>query len=281
MDPHAWWRSLAVLAVCVAFASSGFAQKKPEPETKSGKLSSVQPKGKTAAVKVETDDGETLEFQVTAKVPLAVKASGEKEILRVGAWVSCENIVLNETNKLFFAKDFLVHIGPPPQARVQRNMKNGYDVAGQIAMIAEDSITLRPNTKIMFDEGECNVSVQSNDIGLLEDGAPVEVEGIKRGEKFLPQRMSVTLDKTLTADDVYPTRGKPKKPVAKPGKTTAAAEKNEPTKATDPFGKKPPEEKGSPPAKATDPFGKTPPPAGKSDPVPTTADPFKDKPKEK
>ena len=275
MDPHAWCRCLAVLAVCAAFASEALAQKKVETETKSGKLTSVEKKGKAAAVKVETDDGETLDVQVTPRIQLAIQAPGEKEILRMGSWVSFENLV--QSNNLFFSKDFRVHLGPPPQAKVQKNMKNGWDIAGQVGGVAEDSITLRSGAKIMFDEGMCNVTVVSNDIALLEEGAPAQVEGTKRGDKFLPQRMMVTLDKTLTAEDVYgAAKGKAKKTAAKTTKPTG--DKEEAPKATDPFGTKP-KQTGEAAPKATDPFAKKPPQTGDAAPKPT--DPFKDKPKEK
>ena len=273
MDPHAWCRCLAVLAVC-AFAAEALAQKKVETEKKSGKLTSVEKKGKAAAVKLETDDGETLEVQVTPRMQFAIEAPGEKDILRPATWVSCTNIV--QVNNLFFAKDFLVHIGPAPRAGAQKNMNNSWDVAGQIGAVADDSITLRTGAKIMFDEGECNVKVMTNDVSLLEEGAAAEVEGTRRGEKFLPLRMLVTLDTTLTAEDVHgAVKGKAKKTTAKSTKT---GEKGDPTKAADPFAKKP-EQTGTAAPKPVDPFAKKPQQTGEAAPKPT--DPFKDKPKEK
>jgi hypothetical protein len=274
MDPHAWCRCLAVLAVCAAFATEALAQKKVEAETKSGKLTSVEKKGKAAAVKVETDDGEMLEVQVTPRMQFAIEAPGEKDILRQGTWVSCTNIV--QVNNLFFAKDFLVHIGSTPRAGAQKNMNNSWDVAGQIGAVAEDSITLRTGAKIMFDEGQCNVKVMTNDVGLLEEGAAAQVEGTKRGEKFLTQRMLVKLETTLTAEDVYgAAKGKAKKTAAKTTKTTADGEA---PKASDPFATKP-KQTGDAAPKANDPFAAKPKQTGEAAPKPT--DPFKDKPKEK
>jgi hypothetical protein len=279
MDPHAWCRCLAVLAVC-AVASVALAQKKVEIETKSGKLTSVEKKGKAAAVKVETDDGETLDVQVTPRMQFAIQAPGEKEILRVGTWVSVSGVA--QVNNLFFSENYLVHIGAVPQAKMQKNMNNSWDVAGPIGAVADDSITLRSGAKIMFDEGKCNVTVQTNDIALLEEGAPAQIEGTKRGEKFLTQRMMVTLDKTLTAEDVYgPAKGKAKKTTARTTKTTddkAAGDKADAPKATDPFSKKP-QQTGDAAPKPTDPFAKKPQQTGDAAPKPT--DPFKDKPKEK
>lgn len=219
------------------------------PEKITGKVASVEKKGRAAKLTVEKDDGEKLELNVTPKTALSVVGKGDADCLRANQMVSAEATL---SNGKLFGSAFTVFVGSQPQPKFQQdpNSPMSYEVCGQVTDADKESVTLDFGgdvgvKKVLFEAAGIVVTVNSADAGLATEGAPVEMEGNIRAGKFLPTKITVTLDKGLTADEVYSTtktKAVTKKTAAKPARTKVAkstedAPADEPAgEAADPFG---------------------------------------------
>lgn len=269
--------------------------KKPEPETFTGKVSSIQMKGRIATIKVDTESGDTLTVIVTPKVAFTVTARAEADLLKkLGkepVMISAERTVWNEATKVYVAATLTVYHKVKVQQR-RTEMNGGVDFCAPLISATDKEVVLGGGINKVVPEGATfALNVVSNDASLVTEGAQAELEGIKKGEKFLASRLAITLDKELTAEEVSMKKGPKAKPTAKSADKTddkpaekgtdKPAEKGDgkPLAASDPFKdvknvQDDKSKKGG--LTATDPFkggvkgDKTP-----KGPLPTT-DPFKD-----
>lgn len=263
-DGYSWNQRLAGAVVLAILLTVGFSpsivsaqgakSKKaaPEAEKKTGKIASVEKKGKAATLTIELEDGGKLEVLVTAKLPFSVSGPGDAGYLQPKVFISSDSVIMS--NNELFGRQFTVHLGnnPPPQAKKDATA-DVYHVCGQIVSADNESMTVNFGTagtkKVSFEQGaNLTVAVQSTDPDLAAEGAAVEVEGTTRGAKFLPSKVSVTLEKMPAAEEVFAGDKKGAK-----AKATATAKPSATPKKSGKTSKDEPS--GDPIGKASDPFG--------------------------
>jgi hypothetical protein len=124
-----------------------------------------------------------------------------------------------------------------------------WHICGQVVAVDATSVTLNYGgsiKKINFEQGdELDVTVHTQDAHLVVEGSAVELEGNTRAGRFLTNRVAVTLDKPLTADDLAgpadrkeaKTKSAPGAKSRKPGKEHSDEPDKAPrAKENDPFG---------------------------------------------
>ena len=206
-----------VLALIAINPQSVAAQKGAQLTKVTGKLISVTKKGRNAVLTIETADKETKEFQITARVNLAVTAKGDVGFLTKGQFVSAMPV---ETNNKLFGKKFIVHVGPgrkrgvlakaPKQVGVSRA---AWNVAGQITGRGKDKdypdyeiIALRvgkQTVQVFLDKGY-SVTVLLADVSRAVPGSNVTIEG-RPGtrNRFTVSSVKVVLAKPLKAEEFF------------------------------------------------------------------------------
>jgi hypothetical protein len=258
-------RSIARLAAALGMAAylllptnlsaqGAKAKKGNEAEKITGKVTEVERKGKAATLTIEKEGGGTLEVPVTPRLALSVTGRGDASCLSTRTWVSSEKLAL--ANNELFGSRFTIHIGkaPAPQCGPDPAATDVFMISGQIVGIAPDGMTVNcgeaGNRRVMFEQGvPLDITINSTDADLIGEGARIEMEGMTRGGKFVPAKVTVNLDKSLTGEDLHP--GSDKKAAAKAKQ--AATAKGAPKKAAK--GTKADEGAGEPIDAGSDPFG--------------------------
>jgi hypothetical protein len=258
--------AVAVAAGCLLLPALVSAQSKKKTgadhEKKTGKLASVEKKGKATVLTVEESDGEKLEVLVTSRVKFVVNGTGDADFFKhPKAFVSSDSVFT--ANRQYFGRKFTIHIGHNSQAKFEPDENNAevFHIAGPIVDCDESSFTIDVEgqpCKVNFEQGaDLTVAIVSSEPEHAVVGSPVEVEGMTRAGKFVPSAVVVNLDRPLTAEEAFGVEGE-----KKPGKTKTAAGKT--TKKTAKTDKADKGDKGS---KDDD--------AGKGDDAPATTDPIK------
>jgi hypothetical protein len=265
-----------------ALGQGAKSRKGSEHETLSGTVTHVEKKGKTVTLSIETEDGRTIPVLVSPRLKLSITGPGDLSLIQPRGIVSSEKIV--KSNNELFGHEFIRYVGvgnaPFPGLKQKQGAADWYQICGVVASIDDKSVTLNLGPaggmkKVSFEEGmELEVTVNANDPDLVAVGSKVELEGITRGTRFTPSKLTVTLEKPLTADDLQAAgndkkSSKAKASSARGGKKAGKSKTGEPADASadtpaDPFGvlekkegkegdeagsksdeKSPPEEKGS------------------------------------
>jgi hypothetical protein len=236
-----------------AVAQGGKSKKGNEAEKVNGTVTEIEKKGKATTLSIDKEGGGNLEVLVTPRLKFSVTGNGDTGLIQPKSVLSSEKIV--KTNNELFGHQFTLHVGNPPPFSVKREPGGGdwYHVCGQVVAMDDKSVTLNfgasgGTQKLTFEEGtEPEVTVISNDPDLVVEGSKVELEGMTRGSKFIPSKVTVTLEKPLTIDDLQAASNDKKASktkgaaTAKGGKKPAKAKTDEPegipTEDTaDPFG---------------------------------------------
>ena len=254
---HSRFLQQIAFVTVMALALPALAQK-PEPETHTGKVSSIQMKGRIATIKIETDAGDTFSVIVTPKVAFTVTAKAEADLLKkLGkepVMISAERTVWNEATKVYVAGTLTVyHKIKVKNGRTEMN--GGVDFCAPLVTGTDKEVILGGGINKVVPEGATfALNVVSNDATLVTEGAQAELEGIKKGEKFLASRLAITLDKELTAEDVSMKKGSKAKTTSKPAEK---ADDKPADKATDKPADKATDKTDGKPLAATDPFKDT------------------------
>lgn len=228
----------ALFALFVVVPHSAHAQKGAEPTTVKGKLVSIEKKGRTAKLTVETSDKETKEFQITARASLLITATGDDGFLAKGQFISAQPV---ESNNKLFGKKFTVHVGPGRKTGVFAKppktpglSKAVWNVAGQIMERANDKefpdyevIAVRAGRKtvpVFLDKGY-SVTVLLADVDLAEPGSTVTIEG-KPGtrDRFTVTAATIELAKPLNSEEFLKDDKKPRRSRSTKSKAPAKAE---------------------------------------------------------
>jgi len=274
--PDSWLTRAGLLfglILCIGAASSSAAQaqnqnpkkKKAEVETESGKIVSIdrEKKGRTVLKIKKSSSEDELEVAITNKIPVSIKAKGDRDFLQAGAVLSGKvtlnnpvdvekqnlnnafnafnaltifNAIANETknNEKLVGKDFTVYLGPDsPKTEVvpkqdDFNM-NQYEVCGTIEGVDADGGILvdfgeNGSHKVFLEPGITSVHVDLSDPQLLKEGLDVEVEGhTVKGKGFVPTKVNATLEEALTAEEYLATQMK--KPTSGKAKAKARPKK--------------------------------------------------------
>lgn len=245
--------SLALVVLC---ASSAFSQgprgkKGPEPERVFGSVTEVEKKGKAATLLIDRDDGGKLEVLITPRIKFNVTGKGDGALIQPKSVLSSEQVIRPNTE--LFGYQFTLHLGHAPVYALKKDPGGGdwYHLCGQVTAIADKSLTINCGAagthKLNFEEGkELDLTVSASDPDLVAAGSKVELEGLNRAGKFIPSKVTVTLEKPLTADDLHAAGGDRK---AARGKAAAAraSKKSGKGKTDDPA--------GDPADAPSDPFG--------------------------
>lgn len=235
------------LLMCSIAGAQGTKSKRGS-EHVTGKVTSVEKKGRAAKLIIQREEGdEPLEILVTTKTPFTIVAPGDAEFLRPGQIISSE---LAFSNNQFFAHDITVYHGHqqlPPLFRRDPQNPQVVLIRGVITAAEDEALLVNAGgpKKITIEAGAV-ITVHSNDTDLVPEGAAVELEGTQRGTRFLPTKITVTLDKPLVADEVFDeSRGRKgkadddddKSSRRKKGKSKLDKPKGDPVGETaDPFG---------------------------------------------
>ena len=251
-----------------AFAQGAKGKKGAEAEKVTGKVTEVERKGKAATLTVEKDDGGTLEVAVTTKLPVLVTGKGDQSCIQPKAWVTSQQAVL--ANQELFAKSFTVYLGKAPPAHCGSDPMSMevYQISGQVTAAGSEAFVLNCGDefgthRVSFEQGaRIDVTVNSSEHDLIEAGNKIELEGMTRAGKFVPSKATVTVEKLLTGDDLFPDAKKAKKgaPAAKTaGTAKKTGKKDEPEgdaaaagNSGDPFGVLGNDAKKAPDKKAPD-----------------------------
>jgi hypothetical protein len=222
----------AAFACCACLPSAASAQgakskKGADSTKKTGKVAEVEKKGKTATLTIEESDGEKFDVLVTAKTNFIVNGKGDVSFFTHGSmFVSSDEVVRNPANNYLHGKKFTIYLGGKgPGERVEPDPLNPEvcKIAGTVINADEESFTFEAQGtpyKVGFDTGGVDISVESTDPEHAAVGSPVEVEGTTRSGKFHPTAIVVTLDKPMSASEVF-AAGDKKSAKGKAGAKTA------------------------------------------------------------
>ncbi len=239
-----------VLIHCVwlpagAWAQGAKSKKGADAEHKTGTVAQIEKKGKTATLTIEESDGEKFDVLVTAKTNFVVKGKGDAAFFKhAHVFVSADDVVMNEGNKYLFGKKFTIHLGSKsPAETFEPNATNPsvYQIAGPVVDCAEDSFSFEAfgtPYKVGFEQGVVpEVSVESTEPEHAAVGGAVEVEGTTRGGKFVPTAILVTLEKPMSADEVFAggdkKASKKSTPASKSAKKVTKSDKGKADKTAD------------------------------------------------
>lgn len=244
------FRRTATVALAAMFAltvvDDAAAQKKEVPtETKSGKITEVQGKGRVKTLVIDVD-GKSENVPVTTKLDLQIIASGDSGFVRPGQFLSATATMSNER---LFVKELTIRAlrkgQKAPDGEIKQpeaafgDSKLAYEVSGLITGVQPDAdfpnhqlVMLQTadgsETPVMLEPGY-SVTVIGGDPAKIPANADAELTvATLRGGKTSIVGVTVRLEETLQAADYFGD-----KPVAtKPGKPAKPAGKQ-------PFGKKP------------------------------------------
>ncbi|MGQ0637130.1 MAG: hypothetical protein ACT4QC_21185 [Planctomycetaceae bacterium] len=253
-----WAAPALILCLCGALPTVGlYAQgakgkKGPaEAERVVGKISSLERKGKTVTLTVAKEAGGSLDVLLTPKLRPEITAKGDASLFQQGRLVASDSLVMS--NGELFGRKFSVYLSEAPREPLfSKDPQNEgvWHLCGQVVAVEPASITLNYGgsiKKVSFEQGgELEVTAYTQDAELIVEGSAVELEGNARAGRFITQRVAVTRDKPLTADELAGANdkkgAKTKAAPAARGGRKAGKDRNEDSEA-------------EPPPQGNDPFG--------------------------
>ena len=218
---------LMVVGTAVVAQSSAEGQSEKDQTTVTGKLVSLEKKGRSTVLTVETSSKEKQEFAIDGRVELVITAKGDVGFLTAGQLIETTAIMSND---LLFGKDFVVHAakgGKKPPARLEKappksgQSLNAYAVCGTVVSRQPDADYKDRETVILriggkkarvFLDKQFTVSVFLNDPSLVKPGDDVVVEGSSgAGGRFTLSSATIKLAEPLKAEEFLPDKGRAKK----------------------------------------------------------------------
>jgi hypothetical protein len=230
-------------------------KKKIELQSITGKVTTIEKKGKITEWTVEVEAGDPIEVTFTAKTPqLEVTGKADSGFLRPGTVISA--VANKQGNNLTF-KDYTVHLGITPGPRMVRDRNSpveSYEICAQIIAVDGDNLLLNVGASrqpARLDQA-AEASIQSTDPTTVPEGSPVTLEGLTRSGKFVPNKVTVSLEKPLSGEEYFAALNAPKTKASskskddspKSAKSKSSKTKDEPAagggglEASDPFGLK-------------------------------------------
>ncbi len=190
--------ALALLAAGPALAQDKSV--KPDPANSlSGKIKSVEKKGRTLVLSIETENGETVEQLLTTRTPLVIKGAGDSGFLRPGAVVYTKAFQSKE--KKLFGKEFSVYL----DGSRFRGVKKGktaeiLEVIGVITQVDNKQIAInigRGAPGVVELEKDYKVNIETADHALITPGADIVLTGRPIRGRFKATAVEVNLEKPL------------------------------------------------------------------------------------
>ena len=202
------WFVAAILVALPAVAQKD-KDKADEPDPANvveGEIKSVEKKGRTLVLSIETESGETNEQILTTRTPVIVKAEGDAGFLRPGAVVYTEAFQ-NTQNKKLFGKKFKVYLdGSRQRGWKQGETKEVIEVIGPIVKTDEKELTLdlgRAGPGIIQKEDGFKVNIETSDRDLITAGAKVKLHGKSIRDRFRVTAVEVNLEKPVDSKEYF------------------------------------------------------------------------------
>lgn len=172
-----------------------------------GRVVSVERKGAATKVVVDKDDGSgTLDIAVTRATNFHSEMKGDTRFFKPGCWVvTTASMMKNE----FYADSFDVYIRTKMAPQFQKHpTTNDYNVCGVIVASDQLSVTLQiaplGNRRILLDSNALDrIKVYLPNADYVEAGSTVDMEGVIRGKKFSPTKVTVRLAKPLSVEQAF------------------------------------------------------------------------------
>ncbi|TWT62275.1 hypothetical protein [Rubinisphaera italica] len=208
---------LFLMASFLLNSQSSFAQS--ETETITGKLVSLDAKGRNKTLIITTEDGEEKEFLLNSRVPVEVRAKSDESMLVNGFFV--KGIINRPNQETLMGKSFVVYpelkgrlpVGTFAKAPPKPGTSKGdYFISGEITGRGPDPdyadferllITLSgKNTAPILMKKNISVSISLSDAKYIKPGSLVTVEGTpQRNGRFTITEVTIATDETFTSED--------------------------------------------------------------------------------
>lgn len=193
-------------------------QQANQPPTVTATIQEVKQKGRLKALVVANDEGQTMEITL-GRIPLDIKASGDKGFIRQGAFIAAEGVL---TNDMLFIQEVNV-LAPHKGQKLPRGFvkkapprpgasQNAFQIMGTIqalqpnpdypdyTMLALDAPGRIPVINL---EKNYTVQVTSNNPDDLQPGWSVEMEGRLARNKFVPLKLTVNKPEPFKSTDYF------------------------------------------------------------------------------
>lgn len=229
---HLW---VMIIIFLVAFPATATAQKRSRSvrglKTVSGKILSVEEKGRTRVLIVEDEEGNKQEQILTSRTPVTIQAAGDTGFFREKATVSTEAVL---TNNELFGKDFTVQLegGTRPSVK-QGKSKEVFELTGTILKASPESLMLnlgRGGRKKVNLEPGFQITVITRNSDLIVEGATIEMKGTPSRGRLKLRSVNVTLVDPLDSATYFESLKKSK---SRRSQRRNASDKKEPEKESD------------------------------------------------
>ncbi|WP_339908406.1 hypothetical protein [Symmachiella dynata] len=222
-----------LVALALLAAESAFAQDKttkPDPaNTLSGKIKSVEKKGRTLVLSIETEDGETVEQLLTTRTPLVIKGDGDSGFLQRGAVVYTK--AYQTKDKKLFGKEFKVYLDGSRFRGVKKGKTDEVlEVMGVITQLDKEQMAInigRGGPGIVQLEEGYQVKIESANHALIVPGAGVVLTGRPTRGRFKATGVEVNLEKPLTAEKYFAAQEKGSKRGRRRSRGSSTASKSD------------------------------------------------------
>jgi len=223
-------------ALCAAAPPKDGADKE-NPNSVTGEITALEPKGRTLILTITTEDGETQEQILASRTPVLIKGQGDSGFLRPGAAVYTKAAVVKQRPKegqnqnannqnarfqgkqpveqKFFSKKFTVYMnGTRNRGWKQGENKEVIEIVGQVIAIEGEQMALnlgRAGTGVIQLESGFTVDFESTDRDLIAVGDKIEMLGKPSRGKFRPRSFIVTLQKPVKSAEYFAKEDKSKR----------------------------------------------------------------------
>lgn len=216
-------RNLLALVMTAAILSPAeciHAQSDDVPPNLTGKVVSVEKKGRTTMLKVADDGGTEHEFALTPKVELEILSTGDDGFLAAGQFVKIDAVQSNDT---LFGSTFSVYpqySGRPTPAKavkappVPGQSQNLHVVTGEIVRLDDKGdgkyhllqLKLTPKSQLtIYVEPTHRIRVVQTDPESIAEGQTVNVYGRQTGKRITPSRITIQTGEELKGAEYLPT----------------------------------------------------------------------------
>jgi len=198
-----------LVAVAIQAAAPAVAQdkdaKRDLANSLTGKIKSVEKKGRTLVLSIETENGETIEQLLTTRTPVIIKGAGDSGFLRPGVVVYTK--AFQNKEKKLFGKEFKVYLdGSRYRGAKQGKTPEILEVIGLIAQVNKEQVTLnigRGGPGILQLEKDYKVNVESANRALIAAGATITLTGKPARGRFKATAVEINLEKPLDSEKYF------------------------------------------------------------------------------
>lgn len=197
-----------LLVVTTLLVSAAWAENNNEPQQVTGKILAIERKGAMAKLTIDRYDGGQMDLIWSTKGNFQVHAKGDDKFFRPNVWVTTS---ARKQGNAWYAEGFQVHVKSklaPGIAKDPRGTGSEFDVCGMLVGYDKNAVTISvgqaPPLRILLDNNALDrIKVSMSTSDFAEVGSEVDMEGIVKGKKFIPSKVVVKLEKTISADQAF------------------------------------------------------------------------------